>query len=84
MDKPTEVRIITFAIIILLIAFLVARPTQKNTAEQFMLEQTTKVDLQFRQTPEKTELFLNVQCKALLKPVSKLTGAFFNVDLCEK
>jgi hypothetical protein len=84
MDKHTEKRIIVFAILILLAAFLVAHPTERNSSPQFLLQQNTVVNLQLKQTPEKTELFLNVKCESLLKPMSKITGAFFNVDLCNK
>ncbi|MEK6903243.1 MAG: hypothetical protein AABW64_01180 [Nanoarchaeota archaeon] len=84
MDKPTEMRVISFATIILIIAFLVAHPTERSTAEQFRLQQSAVVDLQLKQTSEKTELFLNVKCESLLRPMSKITGAFFNVDLCKE
>ncbi len=81
MERPAEIRIFFFAAIILLVAYLVAISSPSST--EYALEQRTQVDLLYQQSSEGTQLFVNVKCESMLKPMSEVTGALFGVDLCD-
>ena len=82
MEKPTETRILFFAAVIILVAYLVA--TSSTASREYALQQRAQVNLLYQQSPEGALLFVNVKCEAMLKPMSEITGALFGVDLCDE